>query len=140
MKLVAAAFIGTGLCACSVPQMHNRTVPSTSTARLGESVRAGSVVVTPVSVVEDSRCPKSVQCIQAGTVRLLARIRKDGRVSETVAGLRQPADIGVGWLHLVRACPYPGQPGRIPARAYRFTLAIDEDAASDREPGECAAG
>jgi hypothetical protein len=103
-------------------------------------VRAGPFVVTPVSIAEDSRCPASVQCIQAGTVRLLARIRREGRGSEVVVGLRKPAALGAAWLHLVQACPYPAHPGQIPARDYRFTFAIDDSAATDREPGACKAG
>lgn len=47
---------------------------STSTKKLqiklNQSSKAIYSTITPVEVVEDSRCPVDVQCIQAGTVRL----------------------------------------------------------------------
>ncbi|HYE23383.1 MAG TPA: hypothetical protein VEA92_02980 [Candidatus Paceibacterota bacterium] len=39
------------------------------TLALGESALFENLRVTPLSIIEDSRCPTDVQCIQAGTVR-----------------------------------------------------------------------
>ncbi len=38
-------------------------------ARLGQGVQALGETITVLRVLEDSRCPLDVQCIQAGTVR-----------------------------------------------------------------------
>ncbi len=35
-------------------------------ARLGEATRVGALVVTPLAVVEDSRCPINARCVWAG--------------------------------------------------------------------------
>ena len=44
------------------------------TLRFGETARFDGLTVTPLSLVEDSRCAKGVQCIQAGTVRVRTQI------------------------------------------------------------------
>lgn len=49
-------------------------IPGASYARIGESVYVDGPKVTPLEVLEDSRCPTDVQCIQAGQVRLKVRI------------------------------------------------------------------
>jgi len=92
---------------------------------LGEQARFGALTVTPVQVEEDSRCPASVQCIQAGTVRLSVRIL-NGRGERTeVLQLDTPRDLGNGsWIALAAACPYPRVPGPIAGHTYRFMLAV----------------
>ena len=35
--------------------------------------------ITPLEVLEDSRCPSNVQCVWAGQVRILARVTKDNK-------------------------------------------------------------
>lgn len=41
---------------------------------IGKEAAGFDVKITPLKVVEDSRCPKDVQCIQAGTVRVETRV------------------------------------------------------------------
>ncbi|KND50504.1 MAG: hypothetical protein AB202_02515 [Parcubacteria bacterium C7867-007] len=44
------------------------------TLKLGETARFAGLSITPISIVEDSRCPLDVVCIQAGTVRVSVRV------------------------------------------------------------------
>ena len=46
-------------------------------ARLGEATRVGALVVTPRSIVEDSRCPINARCVWAG--RAVVRTEVVGR-------------------------------------------------------------
>ncbi|WP_338244595.1 hypothetical protein [Aurantiacibacter hainanensis] len=55
---------------------------------LRQPVQAGAVVVTPMELREDSRCPMNARCIQAGTVIVLTRI--DG------AGWRETVELTLG--------------------------------------------
>lgn len=57
-------------------------------ARFGEVVRLDGLRVTPLELLEDSRCPVDVQCVRAGDVRITARIRHDGNadVRELILG------------------------------------------------------
>ncbi len=45
--------------------------------RINQGASALDVKVTPLMVLEDSRCPVDVQCIQAGTVKVQARLESD---------------------------------------------------------------
>lgn len=48
--------------------------PVSLQTRIGQEVSALGVRITPLKVLEDSRCPTDVQCIWAGTVRVQARL------------------------------------------------------------------
>jgi hypothetical protein len=59
---------------------NNAPVPSPSTGPLtlsgsiNQTLTGGEVTIVPLEILEDSRCPVDVQCIQAGTVRIKARV------------------------------------------------------------------
>jgi hypothetical protein len=105
---------------------------------LGSAIRAGPLRIVPQRIEEDSRCPASVRCIQAGTVRLLVRVT-GARASETaILRLGAPAPVAGRWLTLTRACPYPEVPGGIPPARYRFAIAVSPSAAPAPAPaGPC---
>ena len=96
----------------------------TRQVRLNETARLSGLEVTPISVTEDSRCPRGVQCIQAGTVRLAARVsdRAGGRTLALTLGV--PVRLQGGWTSLVQACPYPVHSSPIRPGDYRFTLML----------------
>jgi hypothetical protein len=54
---------------------------------LGEVGRFKNISITPLEVVEDSRCPVGVQCIWAGTLKLKVLISSGLGVSESVIEL-----------------------------------------------------
>ncbi|MGB3798545.1 MAG: hypothetical protein WA952_01950 [Lewinella sp.] len=63
---------------------------------------------TFVSVLEDSRCPRGVQCIQAGRAVVAVRVLRGGKWQEesvTIDGNAIPTDLGP--LQLIRLDPYP---------------------------------
>lgn len=61
--------------ACPTPQVIATTTPSTGTGiAIGSSATINGVSIKVLSLVEDSRCPVDVQCIQAGTVRVSASV------------------------------------------------------------------
>src|SRR6185437_3005515 len=43
-------------------------------AKIGQTISGLGVTITPMKVLEDSRCPVDVECIQAGTVRIDAEL------------------------------------------------------------------
>ena len=138
--VLVAALIASG-CApaadagASLPPLHD----GTATVKLGGKARFGNMSLTPLRIEEDSRCPTGVQCIQAGTVRLLVRI--DARTSEreTVLTLGKPIALEGGrWLALAAVCPYPRRPGRIARDLYRFTFAFRIQPPPDRIELPCA--
>lgn len=86
-------------------------------AHIGETVRVHGMQVTPLRVLEDSRCPQNVSCIWAGQVRLAVRI--DGVFRELTLG--KPISVSGGQLQLAAVAPEIRSVGhRIPPRSYRF--------------------
>lgn len=93
------------------------------TVGLGERARIGAVALTPLRIEEDSRCPASVQCIQAGTVRVAVRLDDARGRSSAVLTLRQSFRTrGGDWIVLTDVRPYPQRPGPIARDSYRFTF------------------
>jgi hypothetical protein len=94
------------------------------TARLGQGVSALNMTVTPLAVVEDSRCPTGVQCIQAGTVRVRVRLSSALGASEQVVALGGTMTTEAESVKLVSVTPYPSSGSQIASADYRFTFEV----------------
>ncbi len=105
------------------------TVPAPAmggaTAGVGEVATVGGLRIRPVELLEDSRCPASVQCVWAGQVRVLVDVtRGDGAHQRRDLTLGQPQNIDWGMLTLADVQPPKLAPGTTDPRAYRFTFAF----------------
>jgi len=106
------------------------TVPPVDTsglswARMGETVNVGGPTVTPLKLVEDSRCPKDVRCVWAGRVVVSATISTPTMKLTRDLTLGEPFRVADGTLTLAEV-----QPGRNRATAstpgnYRFGFRFD---------------
>jgi hypothetical protein len=85
-------------------------------ARFGETAHVGPVRVTPLTLLEDSRCPQGVQCVWAGRVRISARLGEATR--ELTLG--QPAGVPGGAVTLVEVAPAKRKDAAIRPADYRF--------------------
>ena len=112
------------------------------TIAVGEVVRFDGLQIRVLEVVEDSRCPSDVQCIQAGTVRV--------RV-ETVSGMGTSTDIialGKGItteaeeITFLSATPDALSTKDIDATEYRFTFEVvkRDGVVVAPAPGKCYIG
>jgi hypothetical protein len=72
--------------------------------------------ITPVRVIEDSRCPAGVSCIWAGRVRIAVRI--GGTARELTLG--EATHVTGGSLQFAQVLPARRRAAGIPLRAYRF--------------------
>ncbi len=89
-------------------------------ARLGQTAYVDGPRVTPLRVLEDSRCPMEARCIRAGDVRILARVRT-GRLTETrELTLGKPVRVADGQLELASVMPPRSTQRTIRPREYRF--------------------
>ena len=91
MKHVAIVVAALLLSACSIVTLPGTSMRSDGLAAMGQPTRVGRLVVTPQSLVEDSRCPINARCIWAG--RLVLKTRIDG------AGWRETVDLTLGQPH-----------------------------------------
>ncbi len=91
-------------------------------ARLGERVTVDGPQVTPMEVLEDSRCPIDVQCVWAGRVRLRVTVHlgSGDTERELISGI--PVDVADGKLELVEVRPAPNSGAVILPPEYRFGL------------------
>jgi hypothetical protein len=89
-------------------------------ARLGQTVAVDGPRVTPIRVLEDSRCPMEARCVWAGQVRLQVRIRtgSGSTVREIVSN--RPLPVADGTLELVSIMPPKSTQHPIRNRDYRF--------------------
>ena len=104
------------------PAEGQRSLPS---ARLGERIAVDGPQVTPLEVLEDSRCPDQVTCVWAGRVRLKARIHLGSGDQTRELVLGEPVPVADGALELTRVTPARSADGDIAPADYRFTFRFD---------------
>lgn len=92
--------------------------------RLGQGVSTHRVTVVPHEVLEDSRCPSDVQCVQAGTVRVRATLGSGLGDANQVFELGQPITTETEVVTLVQVQPYPRQGQEIAPEEYEFTFSV----------------
>jgi len=84
------------------------------------------LTITFAELVQESRCPKTVTCIWAGEADIRLRVKK-GSKSETIVLSTHKPTTATAFGHtieLVDLTPYPEEPGKHDARAYRAKLAV----------------
>jgi hypothetical protein len=89
-------------------------------AGLNQRVYVDGPYVTPIAVVEDSRCPLGVQCVSAGRTRVMVRIDLGSRSEYRELCSDIPLQVADGTLALVEVTPGAAvgtRPG-----AYRFGM------------------
>jgi hypothetical protein len=118
--LVLALFAATSLASCAATVPVARTLAE-GPVRLGEIAAVDGPKVRPDRVIEDSRCPADVQCIQAGRLVVRATVLGGGWSKELDLTLGVPVPVADGMLTLVDASPVPIT-GETPGSAARFTF------------------
>lgn len=106
----------------SAPATAIMPVPPLTHARLGETVVIGGYRVTPVAVLEDSRCPARVACVWSGQVRLSVRIaalQGRERYSGEMTSMR-PLQLRRGSLQIRTIEPQNTTSGNPRPAQYRF--------------------
>lgn len=92
-------------------------------AAIGQTVTVGGPRITPLAVLEDSRCPMNARCVWAGQVRLRVRI-ESGRGGEVEMTSGKPVSVTDGALELVDVRPDKSagsqNNGAVAPSAYRF--------------------
>lgn len=90
------------------------------TVALRHTARVGALRVTPLAVVEDSRCPENARCIWAGRATVSVRIARGHRSVMRRLTLGEPTATELGGVVLDAMSPEK-RAGRVtPPRAYRF--------------------
>jgi hypothetical protein len=89
-------------------------------AALGETVQVDGPRVTPLEVLEDSRCPMNARCVWAGQVRLKVRVHLGAREEERELTSGKPIPVADGTLELVEVQPDRVAGETLDPKNYRF--------------------
>ncbi len=94
---------------------------------------SGQFSVTFAQVVEDSRCPKGVECVWAGQVVVILDVSENGQTSSsiklTLGGAGRPSDASTAQVaghtvQLMAVEPYPENGKKIAPDDYTATLQV----------------
>ncbi|WP_100865627.1 hypothetical protein [Novosphingobium kunmingense] len=88
--------------------------------RIGETGVVGGPSVTPLTVLEDSRCARDVQCVWAGRVKVTVRIDLGTGSQSRDLVLGEPQQVADGSLTLVEVLPEKRADQTIYPDEYRF--------------------
>lgn len=128
MKALALLAPLVALAACATVPPQDAAAEDTSGlawARIGQTVNPGGPTVTPLRLVEDSRCPQGVQCVWAGRVVVNATISTPTMKLTRDLVLGQPFPVADGTLTLAEVQPVRGKADAPAPADYRFGFRFD---------------
>lgn len=97
---------------------------STATLQLNQAHTVAGTTLTVTKVLEESRCPSDVTCIQAGRVRVALAINSPSGPSQNELELGQTVTTETLAITLTEVTPYPLSTRTISEGEYRFALTI----------------
>ncbi len=109
------------LVACASVPLAGPAAPEGSIVALGHPVKVADIILTPIRVTEDSRCPINARCVWAGRITVETRVNGPGWRETLPMTLGEPTGTHGYVLNLVSA-----EPGRMAGAeetrplAYRF--------------------
>jgi hypothetical protein len=98
--------------------------PPSGPVALEQTQRVGAFRVTPLNLIEDSRCPDNARCIWAGRAVVRATIDGPGGPIERNQTLGEPADVGGRSLMLDSVTPGRTAGTTVSVAPYRFHFAL----------------
>ena len=96
----------------------------TVTAHIGQSVTVLGEKLTPIRVVDDSRCPTDVQCIWAGTVHVSLGIVGGSGDSDMIIELGKSVTTELNSIEFTAVSPSKNSKQEITAGDYAFTFKV----------------
>ena len=122
MKPWTPYLLATATLAGCVTYTANSSPDGLVMARIGQTVSVDGPRVTPLAVLEDSRCPVDVDCAWAGQVRLSVRVQLGSSSQTRELTLGKPVPVADGTLELAQALPTRNSKAAIPPGDYRFAF------------------
>lgn len=99
---LSLTLFATALTGCATIQPDRDGI---SRAGIGQTAFVGGPRVTPLAVLEDSRCPMNARCVWAGQVRLTVRIDTGSGYLTREITSNTPTPVANGALELVEVTP-----------------------------------
>ncbi|MBT2133590.1 hypothetical protein KK137_04510 [Croceibacterium sp. LX-88] len=105
MRFALALVAPVVLTACATTPAPSEPQDGISRAGLNERVYVDGPYVTPIAVLEDSRCPMNARCIWAGRTRLSIKVDLGSRSETHEISTDKPVQVADGQLSLVEVQP-----------------------------------
>jgi hypothetical protein len=105
-------------------------VKEIDTAKLSERIQYKGIYITPLEVLEDSRCAVDVTCIWAGQVRLRVKLEKETSSQEVILISGDKVTFTGAEISLSEVLPAPNSKNTIEAGDYRFTFSVATETTS----------
>lgn len=103
---------------------NNSGIVEIKIGETGKSSASSGVEITPIGILEDSRCPTDVQCVQAGTVRVRANVRTKSGVSTADFKLGEAVTVGGETVTLTTVLPEKNSKKPVVYADYLFTFKV----------------
>lgn len=116
-SIVPALALATTLGGCVTYKTHSDGI---TRIRIDQTASVDGPRVTPLKLIEDSRCPKGAQCVWAGRVRVTVRINLGQRNELRDLTLGEPQPVADGTLTLVEVLPIKKAGDTLYPDEYRF--------------------
>ncbi len=114
--------------------LYSDTPPATETPQtqdtvhvttgLNKSAGVPTVKIIPIELLEDSRCPIDVQCIQAGTVKVRVQLATEMGTSTNIYTLGSAVTTDIETVTLIEVLPAPRSQIQIEPSQYQFIFEI----------------
>jgi len=116
-------------------RIESTTTLITTEWMLGGSGVQNGITISPTSLVEDSRCPIDVVCIQAGTVRVRTLLSRDDTRNETIFTLGTPVSFLGKSIVLRSVIPATESKTPLTPEDYHFYFVVTTEIAPREETG-----
>ncbi len=107
----------------SMPQSSvtpQNPIPTAGSTKIGTPVTLSGLTILPTRILEDSRCPATVYCIQAGTVRIEAQVSGPAIATTTILRLATPSTFNNITLQMTTVNPEKAAGTTTPQESYTF--------------------
>lgn len=95
--------------------------------KIGQNVTINGVSITPTKLVEDSRCPTDVQCIQAGTIKVEVSLELGAKKEKQTIELFNPATFESKTISLTEVSPEEkNSKVTVKPEDYLFTFSVSQ--------------
>jgi len=120
-RFLLAALAATALSGCAATAANSSgSQPPEGPARIGQTVYVDGPRVTPLKLIEDSRCPMNARCVWAGRVVLRVKVQGGAWQRTIDLTLGEPVQVADGGLTLVSVTPDRRTDKVLKPRDYRF--------------------
>ena len=126
MKALFAPLLLAPLAACAIipdtPMSNGDAAAQGTAVAIGQPVWSGDTILTPLEVVEDSRCPVNARCVWAGKLTVSTRIAATHWTQTAPLNLGEPYEVMGRTYVLVSGVPEQTTDRQIPVGEYRFAF------------------